>query len=104
MSEEIELGGKIFLSGFRELRRDEVTIAKKVIGSYARKFSDGLENYESLKIHLKPIHKTNPDSEKYELHVQLIHNGNVVTSEVTDHNIFVCLDSALRKVEEQSMR
>ena len=102
MDENIELGGKIFLSGFKNLRRDELLIAKKLIGSYARKFSDGLENYESLNLHLKPVH--NPASDKYELHVKLIHNGKTVNSEVTDHNIFICVDSALKKVEEQVMR
>lgn len=102
MDENIELGGKIFLSGFKNLRRDELLIAKKVIGSYARKFNDGLENYESLNLHLKPIH--NPDSDKYELHTKLIHDGKPTTSEVTDHNIFVCIDSALKKLEEQLLR
>jgi ribosome-associated translation inhibitor RaiA len=99
VDENIELGGKIFLSGFKNLRRDELLIAKKVIGSYARKFNDGLENYESLNLHLKPIH--NPESEKYELNAKLINDGKPTTSNVTDHNVFICIDSALKKIEEQ---
>jgi hypothetical protein len=104
VDENIELGGKIFLSGFKILKRDELLIAKKLIGSYARKFSDGLDNYESLNLHLKPVHKTAPDSEKYELHGKLIHNGKIATAEFTNHNVFICIDSTLKKIEEQVMR
>ena len=101
VDENIELGGKIFLSGFKNLRRDELLIAKKLIGSYARKFSDSLEDYESLNLHLKPIH--NPDSDKYEIHAKLLYKGKMANSEITDHNIFVCVDSTLKKLEEQVM-
>lgn len=104
VDENIELGGKIFLSGFKNLKRDELLIAKKLIGSYARKFGDGLKNYESLNLHLKPVHKTTPDSEKYELHIKLIHDGKTTNTEVVDHNVFVCIDSALKKIEEQVIR
>jgi len=99
----MELGGKIFLSGFKILRRDELLVTKKLIGSYARKFSDGLKGYDSLNLNLKPVHKTGPKSEKYELHVKLIHDKKVTTTEITEHNIFICIDSALKKIEEQVM-
>ncbi|MFA6073823.1 MAG: hypothetical protein WC758_06950 [Candidatus Woesearchaeota archaeon] len=98
MDENVELGGKISLSGFKELKPAELVVAKKLIGSYARKFADSLENYESLHIYLKAVHKT-PGSEKYEIHGKLLFNGNLKVSEVIDRNLFVALDNVLKKLE-----
>ena len=98
MDEDMQLGGNIMLSGFNVLDRAEVVVAKKIIGSYARKFSDQLEGYESLQMHLKEVHKTE-GSEKFEIHVKLIHSGKVEAVEVTERNIFIAIDSALKKIE-----
>lgn len=96
--EDIQLGGQIILSGFKELKPAEIIVVKKLVGSYARKFSDNVKGYESLNLHLKEVHKT-PGSEKYELHAKVIYDGKVESSEVTDRNIFVALDSVLKKLE-----
>ena len=99
MDEDIELGGKISLSGFKEVKPAELVVVKKLIGSYARKFSDTLEGYESLHIYLKAVHKT-PGSEKYEIHGKLIFGGKVKVSEITDRNLFVAIDSVMKKLEK----
>lgn len=96
--DEMQLGGSIVLSGFKNLHRAELVVVKKIVGSYARKFSDNLDGYDSLSLSLKEIHKTE-GSEKFELHAKLVHKGKVETSEVTDRNVFVAIDSVLKKLE-----
>ena len=98
MDEDLELGGKIVLSGFKEIKPAELVVVKKLIGSYARKFSDNTREYEGLKLHLKGIHKT-PGSEKYEVHGKLLFAGQVKFAEVIDRNLFIALDSLLKKLE-----
>ena len=99
----MELGGKISLSGFNEIKRDELVISKNLIGGYARKFSDNIHEYEGLKLHLKLVHKT-PGSEKYEIHGSVLFEGKMVQSEVVERNLFIALDIVLKKLEEQVLR
>jgi hypothetical protein len=103
MDEDMELGGNISLSGFKEVKPAELIVVKKIIGGYARKFSDSLNNYESLRIYLKAVHKT-PGSEKYEIHGKLLFDGNLKVSEIVDRNLFVALDSVLKKLEMLSLQ
>ena len=93
----IELGGNITLVGFKEIEPAELIVIKKIVGSYARKMSDTVEKFENLTVTLKEIHKT-PKSQKYELHAKLLAGGKTHTSEVVDRNLFVVLDSALKKI------
>jgi len=98
MDEKLELGGNISLSGFKYIPGAEMVVVKKIIGSYARKFSDQLEEYKELSLHLKEVHKTE-NSEKYEVHGKLAYKGKVETSESIDRNVFVAIDSVLKKLE-----
>jgi hypothetical protein len=100
MENDMELGGNIVLSGFREIPRAEFLVIKKIVGSYARKFSDHLEDYKSLSLYLKPVHRTE-GSEKYEVHGKLLHKGDVNNIEVVDRNLFVAVDSVLKKLESE---
>lgn len=98
MEDNMELGGNINLSGFKVLEKAELVVVKKIVGSYARKFSDLLKGYESLSLNMKEIHKSEGNSQ-YELHAKLVHGGKVETSEVEGRNIFMAVDSILKKVE-----
>ncbi|MFH1649493.1 MAG: hypothetical protein ABIA93_03015 [Candidatus Woesearchaeota archaeon] len=97
---DIELGGNIRLAGFNELDPSEFIVVKKVVGSYARKFSDRLGELQELSITLKSVHKQE-HSEKYEIHALLIggKSGKPLTAEITEHNLFVGLDLVLKKIE-----
>lgn len=88
------------MSGFKEISPGEMVVVKKIVGSYARKFSDNIEGYETLSVHLKKVHKTEA-SEKYEVHAKLVHEGKTKTSEAVERNLFVALDSSLKKLEAQ---
>jgi len=94
MDDLIELGGKIQLSGFKDLDRSSMVILKKIVGNYARKFSGTCRNFEALQLHLKAIHGS-----KFELHGKVIDNGTPHSSEVTDRNLFFVLDKTLKKLE-----
>ena len=98
MGDEVKLGGNINLSGFGVVSKPELAVLKKIIGSYARKFSDNLDGYESLSLNLKEIHKTEA-SEKYEIQGKLVVKGKVSNSDITDRNIFVATDTVLKKIE-----
>lgn len=91
---DIVLGGKIKLVGFRELEPAKLIVAKKLIGSHVKKINDVAKNFEEISITLKPIHG---DNGKYEIHSKVMDNGKPVTSESTDFNLFVTLSDVLEK-------
>ncbi|NQU98470.1 hypothetical protein HQ533_03305 [Candidatus Woesearchaeota archaeon] len=95
--EEIELGGNITLAGFKDLDHAELIVVKKLVGRYARKMSDSLKDFENLTVTMKSVHKT-PKSQKYEIHGKLTAGGKPKTSEVVDRNLFVALDTCLKKI------
>lgn len=96
-TESIELGGNISLVGFKEFDHSEMIVVKKIVGNYARKLSERCKAFEQLMVRVKTIHKQE-HSEKYELQAKLIDGGQVTTTEITDHNFFIALDSVLKKI------
>ncbi|NJL44027.1 MAG: hypothetical protein HC945_01740 [Nitrosarchaeum sp.] len=93
----IELGGSITLVGFKERDPAELVVVKKLVGAYARKITDASSGFEGLTVSMKPVHKQG-DSEKFEVHAKVLLAGKPQVSEVTDRNLFVALDSALKKL------
>ena len=99
----IELGGNITLVGFKELGYAELVVIKKVVGNYARKFSEkGPVN--NLTLNLKPIHHTSEDSTKFELKAKADINGKIVNAEIVEFNLFIGLDNVLKKIEAQILK
>ena len=99
MGEDISLKGNIVLSGFSEFDRAEISIIKKMVGSYARKLTDSF-GVDELKVTLKSVHKIEK-AEKFEITASAIKDKKTVSSEVTDKNLYFALDSSLKKVENQ---
>lgn len=97
VNQKISLGGNIELVGFKQVSMSEVVVVKKLVGSYTRKIQELCNNFQGVSVHLKEIHKIDNNS-KNEVHVKAIDDGKVFTSEVVDKNLFVALDSALKKV------
>ena len=102
MDEVLQLGGSIALAGFKDIDRSSMAILKKIIGNYAKKFSESCEQFEELSLHMKKVHERE-GSNKFELHGKVVDNGKAFTTEVTDHNLFFVIDKALKKIE-QSMK
>lgn len=100
MKNVIELGGNITLVGFKDLGYAELVVVKKVIGNYARKISDR-HPFDSLKLAVKPIHKTTNEITKFELKIELAADGKHYHSEIVEHNIFIGLDKILKKIVTQ---
>ena len=90
LAEKLTLGGGIELIGFKVVDLPSMVIVKKMVGSYARKFSDENEKFEKL------ILKAENQGKK--IIAELIVNGETKKSEVEDNNVFVALDKALKSL------
>lgn len=95
--DNIKLGGNIELTGFNDLDKSSMVVLKKIVGNYARRMSDIASQFDSLSLVMKPVHETEA-SKKFEIHAKLMDKGKPITSEVTDRNLFVAIDSSLKKV------
>ena len=95
----LSLGGNIELSGFRQVDRGAMVIVKKMVGSYAKTFSEKCKGFEKLAVYVKGIHEVE-DTKKYELHATLFDSGKRHTAEKTDKNLFFALDSVMKKLEK----
>ena len=98
LDDEVSLGGNIVLSGFSDVDSGSMVILKKIIGNYVKKFSTTTDDFENININLKSVHATE-GSQKHEVKVKLLLAGRLHNSEVTDRNIFMTVDKALKKVE-----
>lgn len=94
------LGGNIELSGFKGLDSGSFIILKKMIGNYARKMSDLSSNFEKLSLTLKSVHETEA-SRKYDIKAKLLDNGKPYNSQTVDRNLFVAVDNALKKLQNE---
>ena len=103
MDDSQQLGGNIELAGFREIDGGSMIVLKKIIGNYARKFSDRLEGIDKLSLTLKKIHDSG-GKPKYELHCMLASKGQQYTSELTDYNLFFVVDKVLKNVESTALK
>ena len=97
MDESYRLGGNIELSGFREIDSSSMIVLNKIIGNHAKRIAELTKKLETLHITLKPVHEREK-SEKYELHAKVVDNGKVFASEMTDRNLFVAVDTVLKKL------
>ena len=93
----LRLGGNIELSGFKDIDRPSMIVLKKIVGNYVKRMSELSENFENLSLTMKPVHATEK-SELYEIHAKLMDNGKPFVSEVTERNLFVAIDNALKKI------
>ena len=87
----------IQLTGFRDIDSSSMTVLKKIIGNYAKRISELTKKMGTLHITLKPIHEREK-SEKYEVHAKVVDDGKVYASEMVDRNLFVAIDSVLKKL------
>ena len=95
--DNVKLGGNIELAGFRMIDSSSMIVLKKIIGNHAKRISELTKRMETLHITLKPVHEREK-SEKYELHAKVVDNGKVYASEFTDRNLFVAVDTVLKKI------
>lgn len=93
-SEVQVLGGNIELSGFRELDGGTMIVLKKIIGNYARRFSD---TYGSEKMELGIAR----DADNFSLTGSVSCKGNKITAVHADKNVFFLVDAVLKRIEQE---
>jgi hypothetical protein len=93
-SEPQILGGNIELAGFRELDGGSMIVLKKIIGNYARRFTD---NYGSEKLLLRLDRLAG----SFVLTGTATRKGQDHTADHSDKNLFFLIDIVLKKLEEQ---
>ena len=94
MVETIKLGGNIELTGFSELDGGSMIILKKIVGSYARKFSDSLKDFEKLVLEL------NEQGNELEINAKIVVGGKETSANAKDKNLFVAVDRVLKELEK----
>jgi hypothetical protein len=98
MDDVQQLGGDIELSGFNILNGGEMIIVKKIVGNYARRMEGLCQNFNGLKLRIKPLHHTEDKLKKFELHGQVLDGGHVYPAGTVEHNIFVGIDAVCKKL------
>jgi ribosome-associated translation inhibitor RaiA len=89
MAEAVRLGGNIELYGVETIDHATMIVLKKIIGNYARKFSErGLE-----KLAISFAHP--------EVNIEAVAQGNTVSAQATHSNIFFGVDAALKEIDRQ---
>lgn len=87
----IELGGNIKLIGFKDLEPAKLVVVKKVVGNYAKTFSEKVGDIKELSVELKGT----------EVKAKLEYKDKTINSETTDQNMFFALDKALSQLKQQ---
>jgi len=98
MTEDVNLGSQIILSGFSGLDSSTMVVLRKMVGNYARRYSEISEKFEKLHITMKPVHERKT-SEIYEIHAKVLANGKPFSTESEERNLFVGIDDVLKKLE-----
>jgi len=92
----MQLGGNISLAGFKDLEPAKMIVIKKITGNYVKRMQEINKKFESLHLHLKPVH-----ANKYELQAKAVFDGQPHNAEITDYNLFFALDKVLAKIVEE---
>ena len=95
----LQLGGNIELSGFSGLDGGTMIVLKKIVGNYAKRMSTVAKNFEQLSLTMKTVHDN-----QFELHAKMMDNGTAVNSSVTERNLFIAVDNALKKIMNEISR
>jgi len=95
MDDTQKLGGNIELSGFSSLDHGSQIVLRKIIGSYARKFSDKMNGIDLLKL------AVSASEGNIEVQGGLEVKGASHSAKVTESNVFVAVDKALKELEKK---
>ncbi|MFC1768727.1 hypothetical protein ACFLZX_03090 [Nanoarchaeota archaeon] len=87
-----ELGGNIILTGFSDFDGGTMIILKKIIGNYAKDFSEQINDFE--KLHLK----LNQEEQNYLVEAIVTCSGSEKTTNSSQPNIFMGVDNALKEI------
>ena len=89
----LQLGGNIELSGFSSLEGGAMIVLKKIIGNYANRMNSVAAKFEKLSLTMKKVHES-----QFEIKAKMLDNGTAFNSSITERNLFVAVDGALKKI------
>lgn len=95
MDEVIQLGGNIDLVGFKDLERMEFEVIKKIVGNYGKEMSEKNTAFSKLAVNLVK------DNDTCSITAEMNAGDASFKGEDSQSNLFMCLDSALRKIVDQ---
>ena len=91
----IELGGNIKLDGFDQIESGKLVVAKKMIGSFARKIGDK-KQYKDLTVNLSI------DNNMFKISVVCNNEDSCLEGEKTENNLFFAINGAFSVIMEKS--
>lgn len=91
----MELGGNIELFGADECSDNELVVIKKIVGHFAKYFTETYPGFEGLRVTFD-VHNA-----KHVLTASIQLGEEQISSENTHRNLFFALDAALKGVEEK---
>ena len=98
MTEDVQqLGNVIELVGFSKVDGGSMIVLKKIIGSYVRRMSDNVPGFEKVRISLDT-------SNEYKVTAEAIVQGSSKVFEDIEKNLFVVVDSCLKKAETELIK
>jgi hypothetical protein len=89
----MKLGGNIELEGFDSLEPAQLIVVKKIVGSNAKKISEGIAIFDNLSITLQD---NQPD--KKTLTGKITVKGTDHEAEASDKNLFFALDVLFKEL------
>ena len=89
----MKLGGNIELEGFDNLEPAQLIVIKKIVGSNARKISEGIAAFDNLSITLKEN-----QADRKTLTGKITIKGIDHEAEATDKNLFFALNELFNKL------
>ena len=96
---DMELGGNITLSGFKDVDPATMIVVKKIVGNYVKGFTKTSDKFQKLTVNLKKLHEREK-SEIYELKATVVTDKDYHAS-IDDRNLLVAIDSVLKKIEKE---
>ena len=94
MSDILQLGGNIELLGASAFDAATLIVLKKIVGNYARQFSNRTP-FQKLSIAITKQEKN------ISLSTVLVMNNNSLTADANHTNLFMGLDIALKQLERE---
>jgi|TARA_Y100000310_G_C20020253_1_gene507045 hypothetical protein len=88
----IILGGGIELTGFKNIDSGMFIVLKKIVGSYARTFSDKHKNFEKLSL----------ITDGKEMKAELKLKDKSFDAKAKTNNLFIALDCVLKELEKKA--
>lgn len=92
---EINLGGSISLVGFGSLEPSELSVVKKLVGTFVKRLNEQ-SKYDSLSMELKQ-HKKGKTF-LHEINAKVNADNNLFSSNASDYNLYSCINQVSEKI------